>query len=138
MKKVKTAYELGYQAALLRLHKLRGYSEDKILDYINEISREIPIFGFYLQPAVGGLALRYRFWRKFTEKIEDLVAIKIAPFNRYFASDVVRVVVNAGGSREIALYTGNDNNIINDLLTSYKLRNERGDYIGLHRDKYRK
>ncbi|MGC9010231.1 MAG: dihydrodipicolinate synthase family protein, partial [Sulfolobales archaeon] len=129
LKEAKTAYELGYHAALLSLHKLRGYSEDKILDYIKEVSREIPIFGFYLQPAVGGLALGYRFWRRFAEEIENLVAIKIAPFNRYFTIDVVRAVVDAGRAGEIALYTGNDDNIINDLLTTYRLRSERGEYI---------
>jgi dihydrodipicolinate synthase/N-acetylneuraminate lyase len=129
LKEAKTAYELGYHAALLSLHKLRGYSEDKILDYIKEVSKEIPIFGFYLQPAVGGLVLGYRFWRRFAEEIENLVAIKIAPFNRYFTIDVVRAVVDAGRAGEIALYTGNDDNIINDLLTTYRLRSERGEYI---------
>jgi len=125
----KTAHELGYHAALLSLHRLKGYSEERILEFIKEISKEIAVFGFYLQPAVGGLKLSYRFWRRFAEEVDNLVAIKIAPFNRYFTIDVVRAIIDSGRSEEIALYTGNDDNIINDLLTTYRLRDEKGEYV---------
>src|SRR6185437_593350 len=80
----------------------------------------LPIFGFYLQPAVGGCLLSYRFWRQFLE-IERIVAIKIAPFNRYQTIDVVRAVAESG-REEVALYTGNDDHILLDLLTPYRFR----------------
>jgi dihydrodipicolinate synthase/N-acetylneuraminate lyase len=80
----------------------------------------VPVFGFYLQPAVGGRVLSFEFWRRFAE-IENVVAIKIAPFNRYQTLDVVRAVVSAGRD-DIALYTGNDDNIVMDLLTPYRLK----------------
>ena len=79
----------------------------------------IPLFGFYLQPAVGGRVLPYEFWRGFAE-IENVVAIKMAPFNRYQTIDVVRAVAESGRAGEIALYTGNDDNIVVDLLTPFR------------------
>ncbi len=79
------------------------------------MAARIPVVGFYLQPAVGGRSLGYDFWRRFAE-IENVVAIKIAPFNRYQTLDVVRAVVAAGRQKEIALYTGNDDTIVADLL----------------------
>src|SRR5690606_23028266 len=85
----------------------------------------IPLMGFYLQPAAGGRLLPYSFWRRFVE-IPNVVAIKIAPFNRYQTLDVVRAVAEAGRAGEIALYTGNDDNIIVDLLTEYALETARG------------
>ncbi len=129
VREARTAYDLGYHAALLSLHKLKGYSDDKIIEFIREISKEIAIFGFYLQPAVGGIPLGYRFWRRLAEEIDNLVGIKIAPFNRYYTIEVVRAIIDSGRVDEIALYTGNDDNIINDLLTTYRLKNEKGEYI---------
>jgi hypothetical protein len=82
------------------------------------VGEVLPIFGFYLQPAVGGLLLPYRFWREFLE-IEPVVAIKVAAFNRYQTIDVVRAVVDSGRD-DVALYTGNDDNIVMDLLTPYR------------------
>ena len=82
--------------------------------------------GFYLQPAAGGRELSYGFWRRFVE-IENLVGIKIAPFNRYATADVVRAVADAGREREVALYTGNDDNIVADLLTTYRIRRRVGE-----------
>src|SRR6266481_8045460 len=107
--------EAGYHAALLSLGALRADSEALLLDHCRQIARIIPLFGFYLQPAVGGRNLPYSFWRSFVE-IENVVAIKIAPFNRYQTLEVIRAVAESG-RRDIALYTGNDDNIVLDLIT---------------------
>lgn len=111
------AAALGYDAALLGLGDWRTESEDEILDHCRVISDIIPVFGFYLQPAVGGRVLSYRFWRELAE-IQNVWAIKIAPFNRYQTIDVVRAIVESGRD-DIALYTGNDDNIVADLLTPF-------------------
>ena len=91
----------------------------ELVAHCRAVAETIPLMGFYLQPSVGGRALSYRFWRRFVE-IDDVVAIKIAPFNRYATLDVVRAVADAGREREIALFTGNDDNIVADLLTTYR------------------
>jgi hypothetical protein len=90
------------------------------LEHASEIAKIIPLFGFYLQPAVGGRHLDYAFWRDFCE-IEYLVAIKIAPFDRYMTLDVIRGVLNSSRADHIALYTGNDDNIVADLLTEFAM-----------------
>jgi len=110
--------ELGYHAALLNLGDLRMASEDALISHCRAVAEIVPLFGFYLQPAAGGRILPYRFWRRFAE-IERVVAIKIAPFNRYQTLEVVRAVAESGRS-DIALYTGNDDNIVLDLLTPYR------------------
>jgi hypothetical protein len=112
------ARDLGYHAGLLSLAALRGKADEELLAHVRAIAAVIPIFGFYLQPAVGGLRLDYRFWRRFVE-IEQAVAIKIAPFNRYQTLDVVRAVAESGRD-DIVLYTGNDDNIIADLLAPFR------------------
>ena len=111
------AAALGYDAGLLSLGDWRTETEAELLDHCRIIGDIIPLFGFYLQPAVGGRILSYRFWREFAE-IPNVWAIKIAPFNRYQTIDVVRAVVEAGRD-DIALYTGNDDNIVADLLTPF-------------------
>jgi hypothetical protein len=111
------AAALGYDAGLLSLGDWREESEAELIDHCRIIAEVIPLFGFYLQPAVGGRVLSYRFWREFAE-IPGVWAIKIAPFNRYQTIDVVRAVMEAGRN-DIALYTGNDDNIIADLLTPF-------------------
>jgi hypothetical protein len=111
------AAAIGYDAALLSLGAWRSETEAEILDHCRVIADIIPLFGFYLQPAVGGRALSYRFWREFAE-LPNVWAIKIAPFNRYQTIDVVRAVVEAGRD-DIALYTGNDDNIVADLVTPF-------------------
>lgn len=108
---------LGYHAALLSLGALKTAGEDELLTHCRQIAEIIPLVGFYLQPAAGGRLLPYSFWRRFAE-IENVVAIKIAAFNRYQTLDVVRAVAEAGRD-DIALYTGNDDNIVMDLLTPY-------------------
>lgn len=109
--------DLGYHAALLSLGALQTASEDELLAHCRRIAEIVPLVGFYLQPAAGGRLLPYAFWRRFAE-IENVVAIKIAAFNRYQTLDVVRAVAEAGRD-DIALYTGNDDNIVMDLLTPY-------------------
>ena len=112
------AVEFGYDAALLSLADLKDESIPQLLEHARAIAALIPVVGFYLQPAVGGRLLPYEFWREFLE-IENVVAIKIAPFNRYQTLDVVRSLAQSGRSHEVALYTGNDDNILNDLLTAF-------------------
>jgi dihydrodipicolinate synthase/N-acetylneuraminate lyase len=111
------ARELGYHAGLLSLSALQDADEDALIDHCRAVAGVIGLFGFYLQPAVGGRVLPYSFWRRFAE-IEGVLAIKIAPFNRYQTLDVVRAVVESGRD-DIALYTGNDDNIVPDLLAPY-------------------
>jgi dihydrodipicolinate synthase/N-acetylneuraminate lyase len=112
------ARELEYDAGLLNLGALQSASEDDLLAHCRTIAGIIPLFGFYLQPAAGGRLLSYRFWRRFAE-IPELIAIKIAPFNRYQTLDVVRAIAESGRD-DIALYTGNDDNIVLDLLTPFR------------------
>lgn len=114
------ASALGYDAGLVSLGDWRAEPESKLIEHCREIAEVIPLFGFYLQPAVGGRVLSYEFWRELAE-IENLWAIKIAPFNRYQTVDVVRAVVEAGRD-DVALYTGNDDNIVADLLTPFPIR----------------
>jgi hypothetical protein len=107
---------LGYHAGLLSLAAVAGLDESALQAHCQAVAGVIPVIGFYLQPAVGGRVLAYDFWRKFAE-IENVVAIKIAPFNRYHTLDVVRAITESG--RNIPLYTGNDDNIVMDLLTPF-------------------
>ncbi|MCY3828624.1 MAG: dihydrodipicolinate synthase family protein [Rhodospirillaceae bacterium] len=115
---------LGYHAVLLSLAAFRGASEDELIAHCRRIGEEMPVVGFYLQPAVGGVPLPFSFWRRFAE-LDAVVGIKIAPFDRYGTLDVVRGVAEAGAEDRIALYTGNDDNILLDLLTAWRLK--RGD-----------
>ena len=112
------AHELRFDAGLLSLGALPAASEDQLLDHARAIAEIIPVVGFYLQPAAGGRVLPFSFWRRFAQ-IENVVAIKIAPFNRYQTLDVVRAVAEAGRN-DITLYTGNDDNIVLDLTTPYR------------------
>ncbi|MES1225354.1 MAG: dihydrodipicolinate synthase family protein, partial [Bacteroidota bacterium] len=113
------AKKYGYHLGLVSMGGLAAYSETDLIKRIEEIAEIIPVFGFYLQPAVGGRVLSYDFWREFAE-IENVQAIKVAAFNRYQTLDVVRAVCNSSRRNEIALYTGNDDNIVADLLTPYR------------------
>lgn len=113
-----TLHHYGYHAGLLSLGALREADEDALVEHCRAVAEVIPVVGFYLQPSVGGRVLSYSFWRRFAE-IESVVAIKIAPFNRYQTQDVVRAVIDAGRD-DIALYTGNDDNIVPDLLTPFR------------------
>ena len=113
-----TAAALGYHLGLLGLGALADASDSRLIAHARAVGGVIPLMGFYLQPAVGGRVLSYRFWRRFVE-LPGVRAIKIAPFNRYQTLDVVRAVADAGRAGEIALYTGNDDSILLDLLTPW-------------------
>ena len=114
------ARDLGYHAGLLSLAALKGAGEAELIAHAQAVAQEIPLVGFYLQPAVGGLVLPLSFWRRFAA-IDNVAAIKIAPFNRYRTLDVVRGVVEAGAADRVTLYTGNDDHIVLDLLTPFTI-----------------
>jgi hypothetical protein len=112
--------EFRYHAGLLSLGAMRDASDEELLTHCRAVAEVVPLVGFYLQPAVGGRVLPYRFWRRFLE-IENVVAVKVAPFNRYQTFDVMRAVCESGRD-DVALYTGNDDNIVLDLLTPYRFQ----------------
>ena len=111
---------LGYHAGLLSLAAMKGASEDELIAHCRAIANVMPLVGFYLQPAVGGIHLGADFWRRFAE-IENVVAIKMAPFNRYRTLDVLRGVAAARAEERITLYTGNDDHIVLDLVTPFAI-----------------
>jgi dihydrodipicolinate synthase/N-acetylneuraminate lyase len=123
------ARRLGYDAGLLSLGALRSAATPELIAHCREVAAAIPLFGFYLQPAAGGRVLDVDFWRRFLE-IENVAAIKVAPFNRYQTLDVVRALAGSGRASEVALYTGNDDNIVADLLTEFRV-SVRGRRAGL-------
>lgn len=129
MREAELAGKLGYHAGLLSLAALAKAGDAELLAHAREVSRALPIIGFYLQPSVGGRVLGYDFWRRFMD-IENVVAVKIAPFHRYRTIDVVRALAASGRGAEISLYTGNDDNIINDLLTEYEFDGVRLRFAG--------
>ncbi len=112
------AASLGYHGGLLSLAALERAGEEELIAHCRRVADEIPLVGFYLQPAVGGVVLSPGFWRRFAE-IANVIAIKIAPFNRYRTLDVVRGVVEAGAEDRVTLYTGNDDHVVLDLLTPF-------------------
>ena len=114
------ANRLGYDAALVSLAALQGASNDRLIAHCRAIAEIVPVFGFYLQPAVGGVLLNHDFWRAFFE-IPQVVAAKVAPFSRYHTIDVVRALADSGRQHEIALYTGNDDSIVHDLLAELRV-----------------
>jgi dihydrodipicolinate synthase/N-acetylneuraminate lyase len=111
------AVDLGYHAGLLSLSALRNASIPELTAHVRAVAEVIPVVGFYLQPAVGGRVLPYAFWREFAE-IPNVIGIKMAPFNRYQTIDVIRAIADSGRD-DITLYTGNDDNIVLDLLTPH-------------------
>lgn len=111
------ARSLGYQAGLLSLSAFKNDTEDAMIAHCARVAEVLPVIGFYLQPAAGGRLLGYSFWRRFAE-IPNVIAIKIAPFNRYQTIDVVRAIVESGRD-DVVLYTGNDDSIVVDLLTPF-------------------
>ena len=118
LEETKIAKALGYDMVLLSNGGLHEYSEKDLIERTKVVADELPVFGFYLQPAVGGRIFSYEFWGEFAN-IQNVVGIKMAPFNRYLTLDVIRAVCASPRRDEIALYTGNDDNIILDLFTTY-------------------
>lgn len=119
LREAELAAGLGYHAGLLSLSAFRNDTVEEMISHAKAVAGIMPIFGFYLQPSVGGRVLPLEFWRRFV-RIPNVIAIKAAPFNRYQTLDVVRAVVEEGRADDITLYTGNDDNIIIDLLTPYR------------------
>jgi dihydrodipicolinate synthase/N-acetylneuraminate lyase len=115
---------LGYHAGMLSLAPMHGASTDELIAHCSAVAGEIPLVGFYLQTAVGGIALNEEFWRRFCE-IDNVIAVKVAPFNRYRTLDVVRGLVAARAEERVTLYTGNDDHIVLDLLSPFAVM--RGD-----------
>ncbi|MEZ6128886.1 MAG: dihydrodipicolinate synthase family protein [Planctomycetaceae bacterium] len=120
--------DLGYHAGLLSLAALPTASEDQLIAHARAVGDVIPLIGFYLQPAVGGRILPYSFWTRFVQ-LEAVVAIKIAAFNRYQTLDVLRAVAESGRD-DIALYTGNDDNIVADLITPFRFGDRTVRFVG--------
>ena len=115
----RVARSLGYHAVLLSLAALRGQSEDALIAHCGAVAAEMPVIGFYLQPAVGGIPLPRSFWRQLAT-IENLIGIKVAPFDRYATLDVVHGVAEAGAQERVSLYTGNDDHIVLDLTVPFR------------------
>ena len=109
---------LGYHGALLSLAAMKGSGEDELVAHCRAVAEVMPLVGFYLQPAVGGIHLPMTFWKRFAQ-IDNVVAIKMAPFNRYRTLDVIRGVVAANAEERITLYTGNDDHIVLDLAVPF-------------------
>ena len=126
-KEAALARDIGYDAVLLSLGALKDAPVRDLIMHVQSVAQILPVFGFYLQPSVGGRILPYEFWRSFVE-IDNVVAIKMAPFNRYQTIDVVRAVAESG--RDIALYTGNDDSILIDLMTEYAFGAARVRIVG--------
>ncbi|OSP53411.1 dihydrodipicolinate synthase family protein [Pseudoruegeria sp. SK021] len=121
----KIAHSHGYHAVLVSMGALRGQSPEELIAHCSAVAREMPIIGFYMQSAVGGIDLNAGFWREFSN-IDNAVAIKMAPFNRYKTLDVMKGVVAAGAESRITLYTGNDDHIVADLLTPFDIPRDGG------------
>ncbi len=117
---------LGYHAGLLSLAALKGASEDELIAHCQAVADVMPLVGFYLQPAVGGIELPVSFWQRFAA-IANVVAIKMAPFNRYRTLDVLRGVVAAQAEERVTLYTGNDDHIVLDLLAPFTFQRDGAD-----------
>lgn len=129
LREAELAAKLGYQAVLLSLSALKNATLDEMVDHVRDVASVLPVVGFYLQPAVGGRLLPFEFWRKAAD-IENLIAIKMAPFNRYQTLDVIRAVAASDRSADIALYTGNDDNIIADLITPFSFHGKTLRVVG--------
>ncbi len=121
VEEARTARALGYHAVLLSLAAYKGASEDELIEHCMAVSKEMPLIGFYLQTAVGGIPLSRAFWTRFAA-IENVVAIKVAPFNRYRTLDVAFGIANAHAENRVTLYTGNDDHIVADLVTPMVVR----------------
>jgi dihydrodipicolinate synthase/N-acetylneuraminate lyase len=129
LREAECAARLGYDAVLLSLAALGDATTDALIEHARAVGEVMPLVGFYLQPAVGGRVLDVGFWRRLAG-LEAVVAIKIAPFHRYMTLDVLRGVAESGRGSEIALYTGNDDHIVLDLITSFRGLRMTGGLLG--------
>lgn len=130
VREARIARELGYHAGLLGLGALKSASDRQLVEHARAVAAVLPVMGFYLQPTVGGRILSEGFWRRLAE-IPNLIAVKMAPFNRYYTLAVIRAVAASGRAGEIALYTGNDDSILVDLLTRYAVAVAGGEIVSL-------
>lgn len=119
LKEAELAKKYGYDMVLLGMAAFKTETEEEVLKHVATIAEKMPVFGFYLQTTIGGRAFSYDFWKAFANT-PNVLGIKVASFNRYQTIDVVRAVCASNRKDEIALYTGNDDNIVNDLLTVYR------------------
>lgn len=119
LKQAEKARELGYHFGIVSMAAFRGAMEQEMIHHMRELAKVMPLFGFYLLTGVGGIKLPYEFWRELVE-IENVVGIKIAPFDRYGTIDVARALADAGREKEITLYTGNDDSIVYDFITPFR------------------
>ena len=129
VREAELARGLGFDAVLLSMGDLKDLGSNELVEHARAVADVIPVIGFYLQPSVGGRLLSYEYWREFAQ-IENVVAIKMAPFNRYQTIDVLRAVIDSGRASDIALYTGNDDNILIDLLTRWNFGGETLRIVG--------
>ncbi len=118
----------GYDAGLLSLSAFKNKTTEEILAHCREVAEHIPLFGFYLQPAVGGIVLPREFWKEFA-RIPNVVGIKVAPFNRYKTLDVMQALAKSGRQQEVALYTGNDDSIVFDLISKFPFKDSNGNQV---------
>lgn len=123
LQEAELAHKLGYDAVLVSPGGLDNMLEEELLEHTKAVAKVIPVIGFYLQPSVGGRCFSYDYWRQLCE-IKNVVAVKSAPFNRYQTLDLVRAAATSSRRQEIALYTGNDDNIVVDLLTNYRFEED--------------
>jgi dihydrodipicolinate synthase/N-acetylneuraminate lyase len=128
-REAETLRRLGYDGGLLSLAALSDASNAALIEHCRAVGEIIPVIGFYLQPAVGGRPLNADFWESFVE-LESVVAIKVASFDRYQTMEVLRAVAHSGRGSEIALYTGNDDNIVADLLTEFRFGDRTAHFVG--------
>jgi dihydrodipicolinate synthase/N-acetylneuraminate lyase len=129
VREAETLQRLGYDAGLLSLAALNDATNSELIEHCRTVGQTIPLIGFYLQPAVGGRPLNAEFWERFVD-IESVVAIKVASFDRYQTMEVLRAVAHSGRGQEIALYTGNDDNIVADLLTEFRFGDRTAHFVG--------
>ncbi|MDE3104101.1 MAG: dihydrodipicolinate synthase family protein [Acidobacteriota bacterium] len=129
VREAETLHRLGYDGGLLSLAALNNATNDELIAHCRTVGESIPLIGFYLQPAVGGRPLNAEFWERFVE-IESVVAIKVASFDRYQTMEVLRAVAHSDRGAEIALYTGNDDNIVADLLTEFRFGDRTAHFVG--------
>ena len=128
-REAETLRRLGYDGGLLSLAALSDATNGELIEHCRAVGETLPVIGFYLQPAVGGRPLNADFWENFVE-IESVVAIKVASFDRYQTMEVLRAVAHSGRGSEIALYTGNDDNIVADLLTEFRFGDRTAHFVG--------